>query len=244
MMKNHLKKLAMLALLAAMAAACSNGGGTDETPGQADPPAVEEPTPAPEDPAAENPDGEAPADDETPAEEPADDGMSILPAPTVLLVETGEVKEIETQIEGSTEKVNVVEYMLQPYGIKFALRDAMGAPSVEDDQVVFRTQMGDDVATVAVSVKEGVDLETAVAEAALAYADGYEAGELEDLNREWYPYPGKSQHYRKDGYYYGFDVVDVDGALLVIHHSYPFDAGDGMGAVMHEMLASVALEGK
>lgn len=247
-MKMMLKNAAMLALAAAIASACGSGGSGEPQ---------ETPEPAP----AEQNGGEEPAGKETPAEETDGEGeggagqpeeepednpdgeVSILPVPADLAVEIGDVKEIETQIEGMTEKVNVVEYVLQPYGIGFSLRDAMGEPSVEDGQAVFRTQMGDDVATVAVGVMEGVTVEEAAAEAEKQYAQGYEGGERQTLNPDLYPYPGIAQHYTKDGYYYGFDVVDLEGRVLVIHHSYPFDAGDGMGAVMHEMLSSIKMEG-
>jgi len=257
-MWNAWKKMAIFALLASAVAAWGGGGGgdADGPPGATQPPASAEPSasPQPEDPGAEQPGDGAGADEGgaggigagggSAGEGGAEGGVSILPAPGPILVELGETLEIDTEIEGSTETVTVVEYTLQPYGIKFVLRDLMGAPAVEGDQVVFRAPMGEHEATVAVGVRDGVTLDEAFAEAAALYADGYEANEPETLEAGRYPYPGKSQHFRKDGYYYGFDVIDVDGRMLVIHHSYPFDAGDGMGAVLHEMLTSIKLEGK
>ena len=253
MSKNLLKKMAVLALLAAVAAACANNGGTGGNAGSGDPPAAQEPA-GDSGGAGTGGDGAGGEDaDEAGSGRDgaggegtggADGDVSILPAPADLKVEIGQTREIETQIEGMTEKVNVIEYTLLPYGIKFALRDMMEGPEVLDGQAVFVREMGENLAIVTVSVAEGADLEAAAAEAAAIYSDGFEAGEAENLDTKRYPYPGKSQHFRKEGYYYGFDVVDVNGLLLVIHHAYPFDAGDGMGAVMHEMLASIELEGK
>jgi hypothetical protein len=126
---------------------------------------------------------------ETPTEKPAEEPATEQPAeePKTLGVETGAAVEIETMIEGLSEKVNVTEYTLTP----------------------------------------------------ALFQDGYEAAEPIDVPADAYPYAGKLQGFQKDGYFHGYHVFDVNGNALVIYHSYPYDAGDGMGAVMHEFMKSL-----
>jgi len=213
-------KMKWLTILAVLAVAVSGCGAASEQgnggQGAAEPPAQESPT-------------ETTPPAEQPAEEPAEE----------LGVETGAEVEIETSIEGMSEKVKVTEYTLTPFGIRYVLRSDMGAPAVENGQVVYKSQMGDDVATIAVEALAGVSLDEAVAEAQKRYADGYEAAELADIGTDLNGYPGKVQGFQKGNYLYGFNAFDVDGTAVVIHSSYPQDAGDGMGAVLYELIQSL-----
>jgi hypothetical protein len=226
-MMKQAKWLAMLAALAIMVAGCgaaTNEGNSDQGNGAAEQPTQE--TPA-----------EQPA--ETPTEEPAEPAEE----PTKELgVETGDTVEIDTQIEGNAEKVKVVQYTLTPYNIGYVLRDLLSAPKVENGQVVHTAKMGDYTASVKLEVKEGMTFEQAVEEARKAYADGYEAADPADIGTELNGYKGMVQGFQKDEQFHGFHVFDVDGLQIVIHHTYPYDAGDGMGAIMHELLKSLKVE--
>jgi len=216
------KWLTAVAVLTIVLAGCADaneeGAGNAEQPPVQETPAEQEPQPAEEAPTEETP-GEA-------ASEP-------------LGVETGASKEIDTEIEGMAHQVNVTEYTLTPYGIRYELRTDMGEPTVENGQVVYTTQMGDDVAKITLEVKTDATLEEAAAEAQQAFADGYEANPLEDIGTDLNSYAGKVQGFQKDGYFFGFHVFDVDGSIVVIHHSYPAEAGDGMGPVTYELLKSL-----
>jgi len=225
-MRKNAKWLAMLAALAIAAAGCGAASEEDHS-GHEDEGAVSE-QPAEETP-AEEPAKEEPAQEKPAQEEPA----------KTLGVETGDTIEIESQIEGMSEKVKVVQYTLTPYGIQYVLRDLLSAPAVENGQVVHTALMGDMTATVKLEVREGMTLDEAVAEAQKAYADGYEAAELADIGTELNSYPGKVQGFQKDEQFHGFHVFEVNGNAVVIHHSYPYDAGDGMGAILHDMLKSL-----
>lgn len=234
MNKKKLKWAAMLAVLTLAVAGCSTSG-TGEEPneapnqGEVQEPATADPTPS-----------EEPG--EEPAEEPAEEPSAETPSQE-LGVETGATVEIETTIEGMAENVEVTEYTIAPYGIQYQLRTLMGEPAVENGQVVYKTQMGDDVATVAIEVQEGVSLNDAAAAAQAMFADGYEAGdEPRTIGTDLNGFAGIAQGYTKDGYYHGYHVFEVDGKAVVIYRSYPFDAGDGMGAVMHEMTKSLKAE--
>jgi len=222
---NNKRKFALLAALA-MALTAAGCSGAAEQPAQE--------TPSQETPAEQQPTEQQPAEQQPEAEQPAEEQ-----AETQLGVETGAATTIDTEVEGMAEQVNVTEYTLTPYNIQFVLRTDMGEPTVEDGKVVYKTQMGDDLATIAFEVKEGMAMADAVAEAQQAYADGYEAQELADIGTDLNGYPGNIQGFQKGDYFYGFHVFDVNGNALVIHHSYPAEAGDGMGAVMHEMLKSI-----
>ncbi|TLS50973.1 hypothetical protein FE782_18180 [Paenibacillus antri] len=223
------KWLAMLAALAIAVAGCgaADEGNSDQQDGGAasEQPAQETPAEQPEAPAGETP-------TEEPAEEPAKE----------LGVETGETVEIESEIEGTKEMVTVVEYTLTPYNIGYVLRDLLSAPKVENGQVVHTAKMGDYTASVRLEVKEGMSLDQAVEEARKSYADGYEASDPADIGTELNGYVGMVQGYQKDEQFHGFHVFDMDGDAVVIHHTYPYDAGDGMGAIMHDMLKSLKLE--
>ncbi|HZG85729.1 hypothetical protein [Paenibacillus sp.] len=222
------RKLALLAALAlALTAAGCSGAADGEEPGASEQPSQESPsqeTPSQESPTEQTPEAEQPAEEQSEA---------------ALGVEKGASKTIDTEIEGMSEQVNVTEYTLTPYNIQFVLRTDMGEPTVEDGKVVYKTQMGDDVATISFEVKEGMTMDDAVAEAQQAYADGYEAQEPADIGTDLNGYSGKIQGFQKEDYFYGFHVFSVNDNALVIHHSYPAEAGDGMGAVMHEMLQSI-----
>ncbi|WP_309121929.1 hypothetical protein [Paenibacillus sp.] len=229
------KQWKWLAILAALAIAVVGCGAADE--GNSDPkdggaaseqPAPETPAESPEAPAGETP-TEQPAE---PAEQPAKE----------LGVKTGETVEIESEIEGMKETVKVVEYTLTPYNISYVLRDLLSAPKVENGQVVHTAKMGDYTASVWLEVKEGMSLDQAVEEVRKSYADGYEASDPADIGTELNGYVGMVQGYQKDEQFHGFHVFDLNGDAVVIHHTYPYEAGDGMGAIMSDMLKSLKVE--
>ncbi|HZG76080.1 MAG TPA: hypothetical protein VEZ72_09490 [Paenibacillus sp.] len=224
MMMKQTKWLAILAALAIMVAGCGAAADEGNSDQAASPPTQETPAEQP----AETP-TEEPAE---PAEEPAKE----------LGVETGETVEIDTQIEGNAEKVKVVQYTLTPYNIGYVLRDLLSAPKVENGQVVHTAEMGDHTASVKLEVKEGLTFEQAVEEARSAYADGYEAADPADIGTELNGYKGMVQGFQKDEQFHGFHVFDVDGLPIVIHHTYPSEAGDGMGAILLELLKSLKVE--
>jgi hypothetical protein len=204
---------------------------------QANPGAVEQPA----DPGTEEEtNGAEPSGEEAPAEgeadEPAQETGEGGPAGDSLSVIKGETKEIDTMIEGMTEKVEVTEFTLMPYDIRYQLRSRFGEPKMENGQAVYTDTMG----TIALEVKPGVSLEDAVSQAQANYADGYEAGEPMDIAADVNSFPGVMQYFHKGNEAYGYKVYDIGGNALVITFSYPLEAGDGMAAVLHELETSIA----
>jgi|GEM_PF-3001820 len=228
-MLQRMKWMMLAAALAAVVSGCSSTV-TNENPGAEPPAGTGTETPA-----------ETPTPSEQPGDAPAEEPAEPVEEPTAgdVSVETGAAVEIETMIEGMTEKVEVTEYTLMPHDIHYQLRTAMGEPTVEDGKVVYRSQMGDDVATIAIEVQEGVSLGNAVAEVMKQYKGGFEAQEPMDISTEINTYPGKLQSFQKDNYFHGYKVFDIDGDAFVITYSYPVEAGDGMAAVFAEMLKSI-----
>lgn len=220
--------VALLALAAVVAGGCTAAGnGNVEQPATETP--AEESSGAGESSGSEEPAAEAPGAEEPGAEQPAASGLSVT---------TGAEVQIETSIEGMAEQVEVTEYVIEPYGIKYQLRSAMGEPAVENGQVVYRTQMGDDVATVAVEVWTDTALEDALKLTKEQYAsDGFAGSEVRDASTE--TLTGKVSGFQEDGYYIGYHVYALGSNAVVIHRSYPFDAGDGMAAVLNEMITSL-----
>lgn len=176
---------------------------------------------------AQPPEEEAPQEDENSAEEPsAGESLSVV---------KGETKEIDTMIEGMTEKVEVTEFTLMPYDISYQLRSRFGEPVIEDGQAVYTDTMG----TIALEVQPGVALEYAAATAQAKFADGYEPGVQTEIPAEVNSFPGVMQYFHKDGKAYGYKVYEINGNALVITYSYPVEAGDGMAAVFNELETSI-----
>ncbi|WP_199615245.1 hypothetical protein [Paenibacillus alkalitolerans] len=230
-------------VLAGCGATSGNGGdaGDEVESGEG---SVEQP--AAQTPAEETP-GEEPVSDEQTVEEPVAEDESAAEEPTVEteFVTAGEPKEIETTIEGMPEKVTVTPYTIASYGISYDMRTDMGAPEVDSDTrtVTYATQMGDDAAKITVQVLENTSVNDAVAQMKeIMASEGYGGGGAVDDNADAASLPFKAANYQADGYYAGFKVFGVGEHSLVVKHSYPFDAGDGMAAVMNEMLSSLAVK--
>jgi hypothetical protein len=243
-----MKRIAILAVLALAAAGCAGTGGDEgvavnEGEGNVEQPATQSPEgempveePSSSDENADEP-VEAPAEEE-PAEEPGE------PADDAAFVSAGEPKEIETTIEGMTETVSVTPYTIVAYGISYDLRTDMGAPEVDAGQrtVKYITQMGDDTAQIVVQVLENTTVNDAVAAMkdlmqSEGYGDEMPVEEIQDA----YSIPFKMANYQGDGYFAGFKVFGFGDHSLVVRHRYPFEAGDGMSAVMREMLSSLTI---
>ncbi|WP_274366185.1 hypothetical protein [Paenibacillus thermotolerans] len=250
-MVNKMKWLAVLAVFTLAVAGCSgaNGGGAES--GADDGTEIQEPagtgddTVTPEEPADDSsdvqPGQEEPATDETPADGAGSSG-SVGTAGNAEFVTAGEPKEIETSIEGMTEKVKVTPYAIKEFGISYDLRTDMGEPEVDADAqtVTYATQMGDEVARIVVRIMINTSVKDAVqAMKEQMEADGFTSGEGVKVITDSYSVPFNMANYQGDNVYAGFKVFGAGENALVVTHSYPFEAGDGMGAVLNEMLQSL-----
>ncbi|NMO95043.1 hypothetical protein [Paenibacillus lemnae] len=160
-----------------------------------------------------------------------------------LQVHTGSTISMETTIEGMTEEVKVVEYTLTPAGIQYHLRVLMGSPSVEGGQVVYQRAMGEGTAELMVEVLEETPLEEAAGKAQHTLQQkGFTPGQTEKVPQELNGYEGTRQSFLHEDQIHGYYAFDIEASCLIIYYSYPAEAADGMGAVMHEMLQSISIE--
>lgn len=180
----------------------------------------------------------------------ANDTPSTLPAPLEpaagepstegsaggnLNVTTGETVEIDTMIEGMSEKVQVTEYTLTPYNIFYQMRTLMGEPTVKNGQVIYSSTIG----MIALEIQENKSLDDAVSTAQAKFKDGYKANTQMDISSDVNGHSGMLQYYEKDGSSHGYKVYDINGDALIIYFSYKFEAADGMAAIFNEFETSI-----
>lgn len=257
-MLNKMKRLAVLAAFTLAIAGCSGatGGGAESEAEEGmevqEPAGTGDDTVTSDETVEEPVDGQ-PAQEEEPATEetPPGEGVEGEASPSSVgtagdaeFVTAGEPKEIETTIEGMPEKVTVTPYAIQEFGISYDLRTDMGEPEVDADTqtVTYATQMGDEVARIVVRIMKNTSVNDAVqAMKEQMEADGLTPGGDVEENTDAYSVPFKMANYQGDNVYAGFKVFGAGDHALVVSHSYPFEAGDGMSAVLNEMFTSLAV---
>jgi hypothetical protein len=175
------------------------------------------------------------------AVEPAEVALGSLIPLADLTMSQGDIIRITTMIEGMEEEVDVTQYRLEPFGISYVMRTDMGEPNVEAKQITYATQIGDDVASVSLYVIADMSLDE-VAGAMKDWFDQHQVNitaPVQDIVNEATSYPGKLQYGQKSLAFVGYEAYQIDDVVLLTLNRYPFEAADGMSAVIHELVSSL-----
>jgi hypothetical protein len=175
------------------------------------------------------------------AVEPAEVALGSMIPLAGLTISQGDIIKITTMIEGMEEEVDVTQYRLEPFGINYVMRTDMGEPNVEANQVTYATQIGDDVASVSLFVIADMSLDE-VAGTMQNWFDHQQVNitaPVQNIVNEATSYPGKLQYGQKSLAFVGYEAYQVEDVVLLTLNRYPFEAGDGMSAVIHELVSSL-----
>lgn len=147
----------------------------------------------------------------------------------------GEKETVTRQVEGMTDKVDIVHYELVPYNILFQIDAFLGAPTIDGEKVTF----SNDYVTVSLEVLEQSTLEETVQQLQRDYKqEGYEeTGQLKDTDPSENDFTGKKQYFLYP--VKGFYAYAIDEDVLVITYRYPQEAGDGMFPMLKALRQSI-----
>jgi hypothetical protein len=237
-MLSTFKWISILSILTLALAGCAGAGAGGKDAANGADGAVDQP-------AAEAPvgnAGEEAAGGEESGEAAAEDTGA--PVEDAEFVTAGEPKEIETTIEGMNEKVTVIPYTIQAYQISYNLRDRFELQSSDPkaQTAVYAAKMGEAEATIEVKVLRDTSMKDAVAAMQEELkSEGFNGEAAVEDVRDATAVPYKMANYSGDGTFAGFKVFGLGEHSLVIKHKYPAEAGDGMAAIMNEMLTSLTI---
>lgn len=139
-------------------------------------------------------------------------------------------------VEGMEDERTVMNYTLEPYGIKFQLAEFMDNHEVEDSEVKYYSE-GEN-AIVTMTVKDDARLEEVASDIQSEYTEDFVyTEEPSKTSQEENAYQGIKQHFSDppQGYY----VYQIKDDVLVIRYEYTLEAGDGMGPSLQALRESI-----
>lgn len=156
-----------------------------------------------------------------------------------LSISTGDDVKLETSLEHETAIFDGREYTIEPYGVTFALRTSMGDPAVEDEKIVFSSDLSGE-ATFMYEVREDTTLDEAVSKELQEHGDAF-YGEFVEITSKG-GLKGKHNEYHDDSVFAGVFFYEFDRHVLRIEYRSPIAAVDAMVRMVNETVDSVKME--
>lgn len=156
-----------------------------------------------------------------------------------LSITTGDDVKLETSLEHETAIFDGREYTIEPYGVTFALRTSMGDPAVEDEKIVFSSDLSGE-ATFMYEVKENTTLDEAVGQELQEHGDSFYGEFVETTSKGGLK--GRHNQYHDDSLFAGVFFYEFDRHVLRIEYRSPFAAVDAMVRIVNETVDSVKME--
>lgn len=158
-----------------------------------------------------------------------------------LVLNTLSTEKINRTIEGMDEEVEVINYEIEPYGIRYQLDESFDTPEVDQNKIVYST--GDGEYTITLEMFKDSNLEEVASDLQTQFdKETYDqVSELEDTPAEENEWDGKMQFFAYpaiDGFY----AYDIAGDVLAITYHYPAEGGDGMGPLLKSLRTSIEKE--
>lgn len=160
-----------------------------------------------------------------------------------LSIVTGADVKLETSLEHITAVFDGKEYIIEPYGVMFALRTDMGEPVVEGEKIVFSQDLSIDmsaVATMIYEVMENTSLNEAVDKELQDHKDSFYGKFIETVSNGGLQ--GKHNQYKDDSIYSGVFYYEFDQHVLRIEYKSPINAVDAMVRIVNETVDSVKMQ--
>lgn len=157
-----------------------------------------------------------------------------------LSIVIGNNVNLETSLEHITTTFEGTEYRLDPYGVSFSLRTDMGEPVIEDEKVIFSSDLSVDmsgIATISYEVIKNVALNEVVAKE-LQDHQGLFYGEFIETTSKG-GLEGKHNQFKDDSVFSGVFFYEFDRHVLKIEYECPIGAVDAMIRIVNETVDSV-----
>ncbi|WP_435920819.1 hypothetical protein [Paenibacillus sp. DYY-L-2] len=156
-----------------------------------------------------------------------------------LAITTGDDVKLETSLEHETAIFDGREYTIEPYGVTFALRTSMGDPAVEDEKIVFSSDLSGE-ASFMYEVRENTTLDEAVGKELQEHGDAFYGEFVETTSKGGLK--GKHNQYYDDSVFAGVFFYEFDRHVLRIEYRSPIAAVDAMVRMVNETVDSVKME--
>ncbi|MHA6250406.1 hypothetical protein [Oceanobacillus sp. CAU 1775] len=148
------------------------------------------------------------------------------------------------ELEGMEEATTVYHYMIEPYGISYAIDAFLNHSYIVKNETVTYYPEYESVASVSLSVIENVEMEQVAEEMAQQFEAYEEVSDGEAFIDGNHDYPGWSQTALKpaeDGISspIGYYLYQVGKNVLLIEYEYIAEAGDGMGPRLYMLIESI-----
>lgn len=155
---------------------------------------------------------------------------------------TGDAVKLETSIEHEAAIFDGTEYIIEPYGVFFALRTSMGKPAAQEESFLFTNDFSNDgsgQAAISYEVVENMSLNQAVDQElqdqdASFYGDFSEITSKNGLN-------GMHNQYQDESSFSGVVFFEIGEHVLRIEYRSPIAFVDAMNRIVNEAVDSVKL---
>ncbi|SFL44086.1 hypothetical protein SAMN04487943_101565 [Gracilibacillus orientalis] len=139
--------------------------------------------------------------------------------------------------EGTEEKINVVNFRIEPYGIDYQVAELLNKYVIEENTVKHHGE-DDMVGSIRLSVEENETIEQLSKEFQEKYSEEFDnVSEVTEPTDGDNPYSGLTQ--RVSATPQGYYLYQIEENVLVIQYEYDAGASDGMGPRLQKFIESI-----
>ncbi len=155
-------------------------------------------------------------------------------------IHTGTSETVIRKVEGMDQEINVINYLIQPYGIAYKFDEAFGVPEVSNNKITYLTEYD---YKITVEMIEHTNLEEAISIVKERFeTEGYEEiYELESIPVEENGLIGKMQFFG-DNPMKGFIAYEIEEHALVITFQYPIEGADAMNPILENLRQTINVQ--
>lgn len=155
---------------------------------------------------------------------------------------TGDAVKLETSIEHEAAIFDGTEYIIEPYGVIFALRTSMGKPAAQEESFLFTNDFSNDgsgQAAISYEVVENMSLDEAV-DKELQDQDASFYGDFSEITSK-NGLKGMHNQYQDESSFSGVVFFEIGEHVLRIEYRSPIVFVEAMNRIVNETVDSVKL---